>query len=92
MIIGKVVGNVWATRKEEALSGLKLLVIKPVDYYSQKEFQTFVATDCIGAGVGETVLVVKGSSARKAIDKSDAPVDATVVGIIDEVEVNKSVF
>ncbi|WP_432408079.1 EutN/CcmL family microcompartment protein [Wukongibacter sp. M2B1] len=89
MIIGKVVGNVWATRKEEALNGLKLLVIKPIDYYTDKEFQTFVATDNVGAGIGETVLVVTGSSARKAIDKADAPVDATVVGIIDEVEVNK---
>lgn len=92
MIIGKVVGNVWATRKEEALNGLKLLVIKPIDYYVGKDFPTFVATDNVGAGIGETVLVVKGSSARKAIDRTDAPVDATVVGIIDEVEVNQNVF
>ncbi len=92
MIIGKVVGNVWATRKEEALNGLKLLVIKPIDYYTGKEFQTLVATDNVGAGIGETVLVVKGSSARKALDKNDAPVDATVVGIIDEVEVNQNIL
>ncbi len=92
MIIGKVVGNVWATRKEEALNGLKLLVVKPIDYYNDEKSQTFVATDNIGAGIGETVLVVTGSSARKAIDKADAPVDATIVGIIDEVEVNKDVF
>jgi ethanolamine utilization protein EutN len=92
MIIGKVVGNVWATRKEETLNGLKLLVIKPIDYYTDEEFQTFVATDKVGAGIGETVLVVTGSSARKAIDNADAPVDATIVGIIDEVEVNKNIF
>ncbi|SHK09444.1 EutN/CcmL family microcompartment protein [Paramaledivibacter caminithermalis] len=92
MIIGKVVGNVWATRKEESLNGLKLLVIKPVDYGNEKELQTFVATDKVGAGIGETVLVVTGSSARKAVDKADVPIDATIVGIIDEVEVNKDVF
>ncbi|SKC38101.1 EutN/CcmL family microcompartment protein [Maledivibacter halophilus] len=91
MIIGRVVGNVWATRKEESLNGLKLLVVKPIDYYRDIELQTFVAADSIGAGVGENVLVVRGSSARKAVDKSEIPIDATVVGIIDEVEVNKEI-
>ncbi|MCG8499759.1 MAG: EutN/CcmL family microcompartment protein [Firmicutes bacterium] len=89
MIIGKVVGNVWATRKEEALNGLKLLVIKPIDYCTDTEQQTFVAVDSVGAGIGETVLVVRGSSARKAVNNVEAPVDATVVGIIDEIEVDK---
>ena len=89
MIIGKVVGNVWATRKEEALNGLKLLVIKPINYCTDTGLQTFVAVDSVGAGIGETVLVVQGSSARKAVNNFEAPVDATVVGIIDEVEVDK---
>ncbi|RKD27161.1 ethanolamine utilization protein EutN [Caminicella sporogenes DSM 14501] len=92
MIIGRVVGNVWATRKEEVLNGLKLLIIKPIDCYSNEEFQSFVATDKVGAGIGETVLVVTGSSARKAVDKADVPIDATIIGIIDEVEVSKDVF
>lgn len=92
MIIGKVVGNVWATKKEESLNGLKLLVIKSIDYYKNQESKTFVAVDKVGAGTGEIVLVVTGSSARKAIDKIEAPVDATVVGIIDEVEINKDIF
>ncbi|MDK2799563.1 MAG: ethanolamine utilization protein EutN [Clostridiales bacterium] len=91
MIVGKVVGNVWATRKEEALNGLKLLVIKPMDYYREVDLQTFVAVDRVGAGIGETVLVVQGSSARKAVGKVEAPVDATVVGIIDEVEINNDI-
>lgn len=91
MIIGKVVGNVWATRKEDSLKGLKLLVVKPIDYYTDINVSTFVAADCVGAGVGETVLVVQGSSARKAINKMEISVDAAVVGIIDEIEVNKEI-
>lgn len=87
MIIGKVVGNVWATRKDEALNGYKLLVVKPLDEYSEKTLPTLVATDIIGAGIGDKVLVVKGSSARRALDKEGVPIDATIVGIIDEVDI-----
>lgn len=90
MIIGKVVGNVWATRKEETLNGLRFLVVKPIDYYSDKDFPTLVAVDCIGAGVGETVLIVKGSSARKISGSLEAPIDASIIGIIDTVEVEKA--
>lgn len=98
MIIGKVIGNVWATRKEESLNGLKLLVIRPVEYSSidsnEKKIKTdslklrheIVAADCVGAGIGDLVLVVSGSSARRALHKTEIAVDATVVGIIDEVE------
>ncbi|CCQ93937.1 putative carboxysome-like ethanolaminosome structural protein, ethanolamine utilization protein [[Clostridium] ultunense Esp] len=86
MIIEKVVGNVWATRKEESLNGFKLLVIKPIDYYHEKEENTFVAVDSVGAGIGEQVLVVRGSSARKVLENREVPVDATVIGIIDEIE------
>lgn len=87
MIIGKVVGNVWATRKDEALNGLKLLIVQPIDYSSDKDLPSLVATDIIGAGIGETVLVVSGSSARIASGRKDIPVDATIVGIIDVVDV-----
>lgn len=87
MIIGKVVGNVWATRKDEALNGLKLLVVQPIDYSSGKDLPSLIATDIIGAGIGETVLVVSGSSARMAAGRRDIPVDATIVGIIDVVDV-----
>ncbi|KAJ52581.1 ethanolamine utilization protein EutN [Clostridium tetanomorphum] len=90
MIIGEVLGNVWATRKDENLNGLKFLVIRPIDYYSNKEFPTFVAVDSIGAGIGETVLIVQGSSARVSVGNNNVPVDATIVGIIDTVEVEKS--
>lgn len=87
MIIGKVVGNVWATRKDEALNGYKLLVVKPLDEYGERNIPTIVATDTIGAGIGDKVLVVKGSSARQALDRNNVPIDATIVGIIDEVDI-----
>lgn len=90
MIIGKVVGNVWATKKEESLNGLKLLIVKPLDHHSGQEGSTLVAVDNVGAGKGDVVLVVKGSSARTALINQDAPIDATIVGIVDEVEVDKS--
>ncbi len=87
MIIGEVVGNVWATRKNESLNGLKLMVVKRVDSYKSTENERFVAVDFVGAGIGDKVLVTTGSSARIAMDNPDSPVDATIVGIIDEVEV-----
>lgn len=87
MIIGKVIGNVWATRKEESLSGLKLMVVRRLDLGTEGSGESFVAADCVGAGIGERVLVVTGSSARKAMSSAGMPVDAAIVGIIDEVEV-----
>ncbi|PHR28809.1 MAG: ethanolamine utilization protein EutN [Desulfotalea sp.] len=83
MIICKVIGNVWATRKEEALNGLKLMIVCRMDITTEQEHESFVAVDCVGAGIGEPVLVVTGSSARKAFDNPNIPVDAAIVGIID---------
>ncbi|MGX8794514.1 EutN/CcmL family microcompartment protein [Fusibacter sp. JL298sf-3] len=88
MFIGKVIGNVWATRKEQSLNGLKMLVIKPVNHHAGASRPEVVAADAVGAGVGDVVLVATGSSARRALDRKDSSVDATVVGIVDEVEVN----
>jgi ethanolamine utilization protein EutN len=87
MIIAKVIGNVWATRKEDSLSGLKLMVVRRIDPAGSTEQDSFVAADCVGAGIGERVLVVTGSSARKALRSPGIPVDAAIIGIIDEVEV-----
>ncbi|WP_319583559.1 EutN/CcmL family microcompartment protein [uncultured Pseudodesulfovibrio sp.] len=80
MKICKVIGNVWATRKKESLCGHKLMVVQPLD---GEDKASFVAVDCVSAGIGETVLVTLGSSARKALDNQEAPVDAAIVGIID---------
>ncbi|MCG8472350.1 MAG: EutN/CcmL family microcompartment protein [Desulfobacterales bacterium] len=90
MIVGKVVGNVWATRKEEALEGMKLMVVRRQDAVTLEELETLVAVDFIGAGIGDRVIVATGSSARHAGRcTSNEPVDATIVGIIDEVEVQE---
>lgn len=88
MIIGKIIGNIWATRKEESLNGFKFLVVQSIDYSTGKVGDTIIAVDSVGAGIGETVLVVTGSSARKAVGGADIPIDATIVGIIDEIEID----
>ncbi|MFV0449482.1 MAG: EutN/CcmL family microcompartment protein [Vibrio sp.] len=87
MIVGEVIGNVWATRKENSLNGLKLMVVRYQDPVVPDNKKSFIAVDCVGAGSGDRVLVVMGSSARMAIKNADAPVDAAIVGIIDEIQV-----
>ena len=88
MVIGKVVGTVVASRKHERLVGGKIQIVQPLEPRSLKpDGEPFVAVDAVGAGVGEQVLIVCGSAARKAIDNESSPVDATIVGIIDEVDI-----
>lgn len=85
MIIGKVIGSVVATRKNEKLIGSKFLIIEPLKDMKQDEMgDKFVAVDVIGAGIGDVVMVARGSAARLACDRQDAPCDAAVVGIIDD--------
>lgn len=93
MQIGKIIGNVWATRKEEKLAGLKLLLVQPINITDgSAEGICLVAADIIGAGAGEMVLFVSGSSARNAAGDNSIPVDATVVGIIDGMEIDRTVI
>ncbi|MCS7232495.1 MAG: EutN/CcmL family microcompartment protein [Synergistetes bacterium] len=87
MLIAKVVGSIWATRKEESLQGYKLLIVKQIDEYQREIGEAFVAVDTIGAGVGELVIVTTGSSARKISTGEEIPVDAAVVGIVDSMDV-----
>ena len=83
MIIGKVVGKVISTRKNEDLVGCKLLVVEILS--SMKNDKTkMVAVDNVGAGIGDIVLVAQGSAARLACHDSKTPVDAAVVGIVDD--------
>lgn len=82
MIIGTVVGSIIATRKNEKLVGQKLMVVRPLD--KMEESGELVAIDNVGAGIGETVLVARGSAARIGCGLEDAPVDAAIVGIVDE--------
>src|SRR3990172_3253480 len=81
MILGKVVGTIVATRKDEKLQGKKLLVVKAIDPESNKDLGYVVAVDTVQAGAGETVLCVSGSSARLATGLKDHHVDTAIVGI-----------
>ncbi len=92
MIICEVIGHVWATKKEDSLNGLKLMVVRQVDIYSKKEGESFVATDIVGAGIGEKVLVVSGSTARRAFENNNVLVDSTIVAIIDSLEVEQALL
>ena len=89
MLLAKIVGTVVATRKDPRLVSNKLLVARPVDPRGKPEGGYLVAVDTVDAGVGETVLIVSGSSARMAAGMKDCPIDAAVVGIIDAVDINE---
>lgn len=84
MKIATVVGHVWATKKESALTGYKLMVLEPLT-----GGEGYVAADIVGAGIGERVLVVKGSTARRALGSDSCPIDCAIVGIIDSLEVDR---
>lgn len=81
MIVGKVVGSVVATRKNERLLGCKFMIVEPIE--SMNINGRIVAVDNVGAGIGEIVLVATGSAARIGCDMNDAAVDAAIVGIVD---------
>jgi len=89
MILARIVGTVVATRKDPRLVSNKLMVVRSVDPRGKAEGNYLVAIDTVDAGIGETVLVVSGSSARMASGLKDCPVDAAIVGIIDEIEMNE---
>jgi len=88
MLMGQVVGTVVSTRKEPELEGLKLLLVKGIDLEGKLIGPLVVAVDAVGAGVGEVVLYASGSSARQTVQTKDRPVDATIMAIVDEVDVN----
>ena len=89
MLLGKVVGTVTATRKTEALSGYKFLLVQPRASAKDKHDSgagLLVAVDATGAGVGEDVILSTGRAARIAIGNENLPVDATVIGIVDGID------
>lgn len=88
MVLGKVIGTVVATRKEAALEGLKLLLVRACDVDGNETGSTVVAADAVGAGPGEVVLYASGSSARQTVATKDRPVDAVIMAIVDQVEVD----
>lgn len=89
MLVGTVVGNVWATVKDPTLKGLRLLVIQPFTLDGKPSAETLVAVDPLGAGIGERVLVVFGRAARHAIGRGhDIGFQSAVAGIIDRMELD----
>lgn len=82
MIIGKVIGNVVSTRKHDMLVGYKFMLVQHLEMNLPVEKYT-IAVDTAGAGIGDVVLVATGSAARLALQKEQAPVDASIVGIVD---------
>ncbi len=95
MILACVEGSVVATKKNPKMTGARLLVVRPLVVDSpeatelRKGSSTLIAVDSLGAGTGEVVLVVQGSSARLAGADKDSPVDAVIVGIVDTVDAAK---
>ena len=85
--MARVMGDVVVTRKDPALTSLKLLVLQPLDASGQPFGRTLVAADAAGAGVGETVFFVRGREASFPFHPVEAPVDAAIVGIVDEWDV-----
>ena len=96
MILARVEGSLVASKKNAKMTGSKFLVVRPlvVDSPAARELRsgtsTLVAVDTLGAGEGEVVLVVQGSSARLASDDKNSPVDAVVIGIVDTVDLGKN--
>ena len=93
MYLGKVIGTVVSTVKAPSLTGSKFLIVEKINQDLTAKKQTEIAVDTVGAGDGETVIVVGGSSARMSDGKkTDLPVDAAIVGIVDTVEISLSSY
>ncbi len=88
LVLGKVIGTVWSTRKDENLVGSKFLIVRQLnlDYTPKKD--TVVAVDSVGAGVGEVVLVAQGSSARQTVITKNKPIDAVIMAIVDKLDIS----
>lgn len=89
MLLGKVIGTIWSTRKDENLVGSKFLIIRQLYLDYTPKDSTIIAIDSVGAGVGEVVLVAQGSSARQTDITQNKPVDAVVMAIVDKLDVSE---
>jgi ethanolamine utilization protein EutN len=89
MELGTVIGNVWATRKEDELQGLKFLIVQPELPNQTAAGTPFIAVDRIGAGFGDQVLVTRGSAAANLSSERKLPIDSLIIGIIDSVDVEE---
>ena len=90
MLLGKVIGTIWATRKYETLKGYKMQFVQPLNAELVKVGEPIIAVDTIGAGPGEVIFYATSSEAVIAMDVKMAPVDASIVGIVDSLNSEKS--
>lgn len=92
MRIGKVIGTIVATRKDEKLIGSKLMITQPLDLDLKPKGDPLIAVDTVGAGIGELVVYTTGTAGRIAARKLDSPIDTAIVGIIDEIDINRDLL
>ncbi len=90
MVLGKVVGSVWATQKDAHVANMKFLVVRHLDFDLKFKPGFMVAVDAVGAGAGEIVLVAQGSSARLTEMTDKRPVDAVIMAIVDKLDIDPS--
>jgi len=89
LFLGKVIGNVWATRKHPSLSSFKLMIVQPLNGELEKTGDPIIAVDTVGSGPGEVVYYITASEAVIPLPVEMAPVDASIVGIVDSVNSEK---
>lgn len=85
MYLGKIIGTIWATRKYDAVTGYKMQFVQPINAELEKLGEPIVALDTVGAGPGEIIFYVTASEAVIPLDVDMAPVDASIVGIVDSI-------
>ena len=83
MQLARVIGDIVVTRKDDSLTGIKLMVLQPIAADGSNAGRTLVAVDAVGAGVGETVFFVRGKEASFPFHPTEVPTDAGIVGIVD---------
>lgn len=88
MFLGKVIGTVWSTKKDDKLVGAKFLIVRKLDLDLKEKSDFVVAVDSVGAGEGEVVLVATGSSSRQTHFTQDKPVDAVIMAIVDKLDIS----
>jgi len=82
MLVAELIGSVWSTRKAETLKGFKLMLVELLG--GSRNGERLMVVDTIGAGIGDRVIITTGSSARRMLEDDNIPVDAVIVGIIDD--------
>jgi ethanolamine utilization protein EutN len=90
MFFGKVIGTVWATRKDEGCVSLKLQFLQPLSAKREPSGDPIVAVDTVGAGPGETVIYITAREATIPLPVAMAPVDASIIGIVDRIDLEPS--